>query len=217
MTKPITTPPEWRRRADLAAGWVAQNFDSLAVAAAIGLDELDAGLDANEAAMFCRRIVWGQPDDFPGIVLVLPGSPVVGADAVAAAHTPDQPFDALGIGVFFLARRFAERGDEEDLAAAVELHDLAVALGDHLWDGAGCAALGRAAAELFALTGDEAFLATTERAADTLCEMQDPRGAVGTTADTARIAHFLRDMADAVEARRAADLDPPLEAETPID
>jgi hypothetical protein len=217
VAKPVTAPPEWRRRADLAAAWVAGNFATLSQAAKIGLDELDAGLDADAAAVFCRRIVWGQPEDLPGILLVPEGSPIVGADAVAAAHAPDQPFTDLGLGVLFLARRFAERGDEEDLAAAAELHDLAVALGEHLWDGPHCAVLGRAAAELFALTGDEAFLATAERAADTLCEVQGPDGAVGDVGQSARIAQFLREMADAVETRLAADLDPEPEAETRID
>ncbi len=217
MARATTAPPEWRRRAAQADAWVAANFAHLAEAAAVGLDQLDAGLDAAEAAVFCRRIVWAQPDDFPGIVLVPDEDPIVGSEAVAAAHAPDQPFTALGLGVLFLARRFAERGDTDDLAAAAELHDLTVALGEHLWDGPHCAVLGRAAAELFTLTGDDAFLATAERVADVLCEVQGPDGSVGATAATARIAQFLREMADAVEARQAADLDPEPEADTQID
>jgi len=217
MSKPVTEPTEWRRRAELAADWVGRSFATLGEAASIGLDQIDAGLDAQAAAVFCRRIVWGQPDDFPGIVLVPDGDPIVAAGAVAAAHAPDQPFEALGLGVFFLARRFGERGGEDDLAAAVELHDLTVALGEHVWDDARCAVLGRAAAELFALTGDDAFRATADRVADTLCELQGPDGAVGGATETARIAQFLREMADAVETRHAADLDTPAEAETEID
>ena len=217
MARAITAPDEWRRRADLASDWAADNFTTLAEAAAIGLDELGAGTDANAAAVFCRSIVWSQPDDFPGIVLVRDGEAIVGSGSVAAAHTPDQPFAALGLAIFVLARRFAERGDEEDLAASVELHDLTVALGEHLWDGPECAVVGRGAAELFALTGDDAFLATTERVADVLCEVQGPGGSMGDPAASARIAQFLREMADAVEARQAADLDPPPEAETQID
>ena len=240
MTRADTTPEEWRRRGRLAREWLDANGrgDSdpfqlawgaastgepvdLGGAALLGLRRLEDGEDAAAEARACRVVIWGQPEDFPGLVLVPPGEELVDKGSVLAAHAPAQPFADVGLAVRFLARRFTERGDDQDLDAAVELHDLAVALGDALWEGTAPAALGWGAAELFAATGDEAFLATTERAADAMCEAQSPSGeaapdlgadaAISGPGDaitaTARLALVLPEMADAVDARLAAELD----------
>ncbi|MDQ3758276.1 MAG: glycoside hydrolase family 127 protein, partial [Actinomycetota bacterium] len=120
---------------------------------------------------------------------------------VVRAHAGPQPFDVLGLAVGFLARAFELWGDDADLDAAVELHDLVVALGDDVWDGPEAWRVGWGAALLYAVTGDEAFLATTERVADLLCETQLPDGTWGSPEATAEAALVLREMADAVESR----------------
>ena len=58
---------------------------------------------------------------------------------------------------------------------------------------------------LYRVTGEEAFLATTERMADLLCESQLPDGRWGDDELTAGAGAALAEMADAVEARRAVE------------
>lgn len=212
--KGVTEPPEWRRRAALAAASAGTDdpaWDTgspLRTSAVEGLAALDAGEAAQEQAIAIRQIVWSQPEDVPGIVIGF--EPV----AIVAAHAAGQDFGAPGLAVAFLARHFAESGDDGSLEAAIELHDLCVALGDDLWETAECGPLGWGAAELYALTGEDAFLATAERAADVLCEAQDPTGAIAAgRVATARAAFLLAAMAEAVEARQSAGIDEHDEAE----
>ncbi|HEX2038967.1 MAG TPA: hypothetical protein VHF47_04445 [Acidimicrobiales bacterium] len=192
----VTTPEEWRRRAGSAAPKVVDGDLRSAVA---GLAALDAGDEATarEAARVCRSVVESQPDDVPG-VSAAPG-------LVVAAHAGPQPFGMLGTAVGFLARAFELWGDDADLDAAVELHDLVVALGDDVWDGPEAWRVGWGAALLYSVTGDEAFLATTERVADLLCETQRPDGTWGSPEATAEAALVLREMADAVEGRAGVE------------
>lgn len=126
---------------------------------------------AADAAARVRALVWDQPDDIPAIR--------TGPDTFVYAHRENQPVAVLGWATAFLANRFEAVGDEEDLAAAVELHDLTVALGDDLWNHTDNAPVALGAAALYGVTGEEAFLATVERLADLLCETQpiDPLGA----------------------------------------
>src|SRR5438128_115590 len=77
---------------------------------------------AARAARFCRRFPWGQPDDVLGFLI---GWEDQGpAEPLVEAHATDQRFGALGVGALFLARSFEETGDDEDLDAAIELHDV---------------------------------------------------------------------------------------------
>ena len=192
----ITTPEDWRRRAGLAAP-VVEEGDLRSAAA--GLAALDAGDEetARWAAQVCRSVVASQPDDVPGVAAA-PG-------LVVRAHAGPQPFSVLGTAVGFLARAFELWGDDADLDAAVELHDLTVALGDDVWDGPEAWRVGWGAALLYGVTGDEAFLATAERVADLLCETQRPDGTWGSPEATADAATVLREMADAVESRAGVE------------
>ncbi len=144
-----------------------------------------AELDADVLARL-RELVWDQPSDVPGVR--------TGADSYVLAHAGPQPFATLGWAVALLANRFEAEGDEDDLAAAVELHDLTVALGDDVWTLPANAPVALGAAALYAITGEEAFLATVERIADLLCEVQ-PLDDLG--------ASVLRACADLVEPRLA--------------
>ncbi|HZQ28002.1 MAG TPA: hypothetical protein VFA94_09920, partial [Acidimicrobiales bacterium] len=151
-----------------------------------------------------RTIVWDQPDDVPGVR--------IGSDQFVMAHAGKQPFDALGWGALFLARSFEITGAEDDLDAAVELHDLTVALGDAVWQYPDNAPVGRAAAALYALTGEQAFLATAERIADLLCETQAADGSWGGDPElTAEATRTLEETADAVAER--APVEEALEAQ----
>jgi hypothetical protein len=200
MAQPVTTPADWRRRAALADA--AGDVDPPPAAGELGrwaregLAALKAGDDAGaaHAAERCRAIVWDQAHDRPGLR--------IGPDQFVLAHAGPQRFDALGDAAAFLARSFEERGDDDDLAAAVELHDLTVALGDEVWTSPANASVGLAAAVLYEITGEHAFLATAERVADMLCEAQGPDGSWGRGAWVDRqAAAALAGSADAVEAR----------------
>jgi hypothetical protein len=208
MAHPVTTPTEWRRRAALAdaAGAVdpPPPAGDLGRVAAEGLSAWDGGDDAAlaELARQCRAFVWDQDHDRPGVR--------IGADEYVLAHAGPQRFDALGDATLLLARAFETLGDEDDLLAAVELHDLTAALGEAVWDSPANASVGRAAAALYEVTGEPAFLATCERVADMLCETQRPDGTwPGERWVTAAAARALAESADAVEAR--APLEEPVD------
>ena len=196
MTRAVNPPSEWRRRALAAShGVVPGDLRS----ADAGLLALDAGdLDvARAAAEACRSVAWAQPDDVPGVV--------AGPGLLVAAQAGPQAFSVLGTAVGFLARCFETWGDEADLDAAAELHDLTVALGDAVWVGRESWWVGWGAALLYGVTGDEAFLATAERVADGMCETQSPDGWWGSAAATDEAATVLLEMADAVEGRAGVD------------
>src|SRR5258708_7464686 len=91
------------------------------------------------------------------------------------------------------------------VADAVTAGLAALAAGDDGAVGAG--------AVLREITGEFAFLATAERGADVVCEMQAPDGSWGDPGETALIARLLEEMADAVEARIGVDPPPELESE----
>jgi hypothetical protein len=192
----VTSPEEWRRRAMRAAPAVVDADLRSAVA---GLAALETGDEetARSAAQVCRSVVLSQPDDVPGVVAA-PG-------LLVRAHAGPQPFGVLGTAVGFLARAFELWGEDADLDAAVELHDLTVALGDDVWDGPEAWRVGWGAALLYGVTGDEAFLATAERVADLLCETQRPDGTWGSPEATAEAAFVLQEMADAVEGRAGVE------------
>lgn len=167
------------------------------------LDREDAGAAAGAAAR-CRRFAWEQPDDAPGVLLGWDEDHP--AEPLAGAHAEGQPYGEIGAAVAFLARCFEEGGDVEDLDAAVELHDLVVALGEGVWEPAN-ALVGWGSALLYEITGEDAFLATAERMADVLAETQGPDGSWG-GADavlTELAAATLVAMADAVEARAVVE------------
>jgi hypothetical protein len=201
----LTTPPEWRRRAAQAHEWLAAHpppadipppegmLGALAVQGLAALEEGDAPRAA-DAARDVRTVVSDQPTDVPGVR--------IGADQFVLAHAGRQAFDSLGWATVFLARSFEATGSDEDLDTAIELHDLTVALGDAVWEFAENASVGLGAAALYALTGEEAFLATAERIADLLCETQAPDGSWdGDPVVTAGAARALEESADAVEDR----------------
>jgi len=206
MSQSITNPAEWRRRAarvdaavDVAGPPPAGDLGRLA---AEGLAALERGDDAAVAdrAERCRAFVWDQDHDRPGVR--------IGPDEFVLAHAGPQRFDALGDATLLLARAFETLGDEDDLLAAVELHDLTAALGDAVWDAPANASVGLAAAVLYEATGEAAFLATAERIADRLCETQQPDGAwPGEPWDTEAARRALVEAADAVEARAPLEED----------
>lgn len=164
-----------------------------------GLAALDSGdvEVAQAAAAVCRSVISSQPDDVAGVV--------AGPGLTVHAHAGPQPFSVLGVAVGFLARCFEAWGEDADLDAAVELHDLAVALGDSVWVGPESWRVGWGAALLYGVTGDEAFRATAERVADLMCETQATDGWWGSAAATAEAALVLAEMADAVESRAGVD------------
>jgi len=168
---------------------------------ALDRDDDDASM---REAVQCRRFAWEQPDDVPGVLLGWDDDHP--AEPVARAHAPAQPYGDIGAAVAFLARAFEEGGNVDDLDAAVELHDLVVALGEGVWLPAN-ALVGWGAALLYEITGEDAFLATTERMADVLCETQAPNGAWadGDEVLTGLAAETLVAMADAVEARASVE------------
>jgi len=155
---------------------------------------------AGRAAALCRRFAWEQPDDVPGVLLGWEDDGL--AEPLARANASGQPYGDIGAAVALLARAFEEGGDVEDLDAAVELHDLVVAMGEGVWEPAN-ALVGWGGALLFGITGEDAFLATAERMADVLSETQAPNGSWGDDDEvlTALAAATLVAMADAVEAR----------------
>jgi hypothetical protein len=164
--------------------------------------EGDSADAAARAARFSRHLVFEQPDDVLGFLVGWDdGAP---AEPLVHAHAPDQPFGDLGAGAVFLARRFEEAGEDDDLDAAVELHDVVVALGEHVWEPRHLL-VGWGAALLYGVTGEEAFLATAERVADLLCETQAPDGSWADDDLTAVAAVALIEMAEAVEARKAVE------------
>ena len=214
MTQPVTGPAEWRRRAsrapllvdaaDAAEPPPAGDLGRLARDGRAALERDDAA--AADLAAGCRRIVWDQGHDRPGVRI---GD---GPDDFVLAHAGPQRFDALGDAAVFLARSFEATGADDDLAAAIEVHDLTAALGDDVWDSPANASVGLAAAVLYEATGEEAFLATAERIADMLCETQRPDGTwPGGPGVTMLAARVLAESADAVEARQ------PLEADADAD
>src|SRR6266496_4463394 len=93
MAKPITEPPEWRRRAQQARSTPDARPDwgrgRMADAVATGLAALDAGEDdaAEAAAEVCRAMAWDQPDDLAGLRIGDEEGDVV------LAHRPGQRFD----------------------------------------------------------------------------------------------------------------------------
>jgi hypothetical protein len=178
----------------------------MALTALEGWSALDRGDDgaAGRAAAQLRRFAWEQPDDVPGVLLGWDNDHP--AEPLARAHTADQPYGDIGIAVCCLARSFEERGDVDDLDAAIELHDLVVALGEGVWLPAN-ASVGWGAALLYEITGEDAFLATAERMADVLAETQAPNGSWGDgdEALTSLAAAALVAMADAVEARASVE------------
>ena len=208
MTKAVTSPPEWRRRAALVVSAPSVQFSAamatteLGATALSGWAALERGDDetAARAAGMCRRFAWEQPDDVPGVLLGWDDDHP--AEPLARAHADDQPYGDIGAGVAFLARSFEEGGDVDDLEAAVELHDLAVAMGEGVWQPAN-ALVGWGGALLYGITGEDAFLATAERMADVLCETQTPAGTWGDGDEvlTGLAAASLVAMADATEAR----------------
>jgi hypothetical protein len=226
MTKPVTSPPEWRRRAALApdaaqgtfppaptgdqgpdGGWPGPSGRAELGASALGgWVALEAGDDeaAARAVRFCERFAWRQPDDLPGVLLGWEGD--TPAEPLARAHAPAQPYGDVGAAVVLLARWFEETGEDDALDAALELHDVVVALGDGVWQPAN-ALVGWGAAVLYRVTGEDAFLATAERIADVLCEAQAPDGAWGggDTVLTSLAAAALAAMADAVDARHEVE------------
>jgi len=169
--------------------------------AALDREDADA---AAAAAQRCRRLAWEQPDDAPGVLVGWQDDHP--AEPLARAHADGQPYGDIGAGVAFLARRFEEGGDVEDLDAAVELHDLVVALGEGVWEPAN-ALVGWGSALLYEITGEDAFLATTERMADVLAETQGSDGSWGGGDPmlTEIAVAALVAMADAVEARAQVD------------
>jgi hypothetical protein len=222
VTKSVTSPPEWRRRAALApdaaqqtfppasaapqdagGGWVGPTGrPELGASALGGWAALEAADDdaAARSARFCEQFAWKQPDDAPGVLLGWEGDQP--AAPLARAHAPGQPYGDVGAAVVFLARWFEETGEDEALDAALELHDVVVALGDGVWQPAN-ALVGWGAAVLYRVTGEDAFLATAERMADVLCEAQAPDGswAEGDPLLTTLASATLDAMADAVEGR----------------
>jgi hypothetical protein len=201
-----TSPPH------ATGGWVGPSGRPELGASALGgwaaLHEGDLEV-ARRAAAFCRRFAWAQPDDVPGLLLGWEDD--LPAEPLARANAGGQPYGDIGAAVAFLASSFEEGGDDADLEAAVELHDLVVAMGEGVWQPAN-ALVGWGGATLYEITGEDAFLATTERMADVLCEAQAPSGSWGEGDDvlTALAAAALVAMADAVEAR--ADVEAALEA-----
>lgn len=188
----VTTPDEWRRRAALADPRVDEG-DLRSATAGLAAWERGDEETARAAALVCREVVRSQPDDAAGVV-VAPG-------LVVRAHAGPQPFSVLGTATGFLVRAFETWGDDDDLDAAIELHDLTVALGEAVWEGPEAWRVGWAAALLYGVTGEEAFLATAERVADLLCETQSPAGAWGSAEATAEAAWVLREMAEVVASR----------------
>jgi hypothetical protein len=222
MTKAVTSPPEWRRRAGLAVnaaivqfppppsaaqeaggGWIGPSGRvELAASALGGWAALEAGDDdiAGRAAALCRRWAWEQPEDAPGVLLGWEEDRP--AEPLARANASAQPYGDIGAAVAFLARCFEEGGEVEDLDAAVELHDLVIAMGEGVWEPAN-ALVGWGGALLYEITGEDAFLATAERMADLLSETQAPSGSWrdGDEVLTQLCAAALLAMADAVDAR----------------
>lgn len=192
----VTSPVEWRRRAGLVRPVVVEGDLRSASAGLVALAEGDEDT-AREAARVCCEVVRTQPDDVPGVVIA--------PDVVVRAHAGEQPFSVLGTAVGFLAQAFELWGEDDYLDAATELHDLTVALGEHVWDGPETWRVGWGAALLYHVTGDEAFLATAERVGDLLCETQHPDGTWGSPEATVEAARVLREMADAVEARTGVE------------
>lgn len=225
MGKAVTSPPDWRRRAvaavndqsapfppspaaaqDPSGGWPGPSGRvELGASALGGWAALEAGDDeaAGRAAAFCRRFAWEQPDDVPGVLVGWSGDGL--AEPLVRAHTAGEPYGDIGAAVAFLARSFEEGGDDADLDAALELHDLVVAMGDEVWQPVN-ALVGCGGALLYQVTGEDAFLATAERMADVLSETQSPDGTwAGDAVLTSLVAGCLLTMAGAVESRAEVD------------
>lgn len=175
---------EVRSRIDEATrGTSTDHALSLDDAAITGLAALEAGDEslAECAAVFCR----------------------------SAATVPSDEARSLFAASAYLAAWFEEAGDDDDLVAAIELHDRGVACGDAVWPASGAMA-GLAGASLFRITGEAAFRATAERVADAVCARQGPDGSwdIGgapAAEVTAELTLVLADMADAVRERSALD------------
>ena len=230
MTKAVTSPPEWRRRAALAVSAPSAQFPlpptaelatdpetgggwrgpsgrvELGASALGGWAALERGEDevAGRAAALCRAFAWEQPNDVAGVLLGWDAGRLV--EPLARAHASGQPYGDVGAGVAFLARCFEVGGEVDDLDAAIELHDLVVAMGEGVWQPSN-ALVGWGAGMLYEITGEDAFLATAERMADALAETQTPSGTWGDgdEALTRLCAATLVAMADAVETRGAVE------------
>ena len=186
MAHPVTSPAEWRR--------VAGPDPSTPRPPAEGPTELDrlvgaAWDDPQADTAAIRALVWDQQHDVPGVR--------IGPDQYVMAHAgPQRGFATLGWATALLVDRFEATGDDDDLAAASELHDLTAALGDDVWTSPDNGPIALGAAALYDATGEPAFLATVERMADMLCEVRP------LTADNAAI---LAACADLVEPRAALE------------
>ncbi|TMK87415.1 MAG: hypothetical protein E6G57_10780 [Actinobacteria bacterium] len=199
----VQFPPPPSGAQDASGGWIGPSGRvELGASALGGWAALETGDDdvAGRAAALCRRFAWEQPDDAPGVLLGWEDDRP--AEPLARANASGQPYGDLGAAAAFLARSFEEAGDVDDLDAAVELHDLVVAMGEGVWEPAN-ALVGWGGALLYEITGEDAFLATAERMADVLAETQAPSGTWhdGDEVLTQLCAAALVAMADAVEAR----------------
>lgn len=196
MTQPVTSPPEWRRRAQQAGPAPAElplpQRNELDRLVAAGWADLDPAVMAAVIGL-----VNDQPSDVAGVR--------VGEGEFVYAHAGPQHFDSLGRAAAFLGACFEATGDDAALAAAVELHDLVAALGDDVWDRPQNAPVGYGAATLYGITGEVAFLATVERIADMLCETQSAAGEWGDADTTAAAAATLLWSAEQVESRSAIE------------
>lgn len=204
MGRPLTDPAEWRRRVGPVTTAIRERDLRTATSGLAALDRDDLAGARRAAAEVAAR-VWDQPDDLAGVA--------VADGVVVLAHTPDQPFSHLGLALGFLALAFQVFGDDGLLEAAVELHDLTVALGEPLWVGSEGWRVGWGAALLHEVTGEVAYRATAERVADGICESQRPDGSWGSALLDLEAATVLTAMFDAVEARTGLDNDPPPDAE----
>jgi hypothetical protein len=202
--RPLTDVEEWRRRVAAATTAIRPGDLRTAATGLAALDREDLETVRVAAAVVAAR-VWDQPEDVPGVV--------VADGVIALAHTSGQPFSHLGLAIGFLALAFEALGDDELLEAAVELHDLTVALGDALWTGPEGWRVGWGSAVLFEVTGEVAYRATAERVADGICEAQRPDGSWGSGLLDLEAATILTAMANAVDARIGLDDDPPPDAE----
>lgn len=186
----------------------------LADAALVGQAAVEAGDEAlaASAAGFCRPFAWDQPREGTTLFIARDASGALAEGGPRiVAHRAGQATHVLFAASAFLAAWFAEAGDDDDLSAAIELHDLGVAVGGDVWASPRGAMAGLAGASLFSITGEEPFRATADRMADALCEMQGADGSWPGEGErpavevTAEVSIALADMADAVRERAIID------------
>src|SRR5438309_4260618 len=124
MTKSVTSPEEWRRRAalvvsaptvqfppppsgaqDASGGWIGPSGRvELGASALGGWAALERGDDdvAGRAAAVCRRFAWEQPEDVPGVLLGWDDNDDRPSEPVARAHGAGHPYGDVGAAVAFL-------------------------------------------------------------------------------------------------------------------